>query len=137
MGYRRKEKPQFKNLLVIMTKLDEVLRSAIFELDRSERAYKAYLPEKKYLHAKALKRSNERLITLITKNSALFTGELRDCCLELIEHMDVWFDQFAQLEQDDNPSIEDPFVFKRIIETKAFPKGLREVFVRHLEFDTL
>lgn len=116
-----------------MTKLDQVLRAAIFEIDRADRAYKSYLEEKDYLYAKALHKSNTRLMQLIVQNSAFFSAELREACLDLVEHLDVWFDQFSELEITLKPKIGDTFVFQRIPGSKAYPKGLREVFFQHLE----
>lgn len=103
----------------------ELFLSLISPLDFQVRlagvAYKKYLGNKIFVHAEALRLANKRISRLLSKRSAIIPGQLKDECLQLLNHYDIWFTQFRMHKKQVKPAPADPFVFAQADEQCAFP----------------
>jgi hypothetical protein len=75
--------------------------------------------EKKFIHAKILKRCNEELRSLLIENSFLLSDTLQHDALTLITHYDIWIEKWNELEQNQKFSLDEIFVFEN---KHTFPK---------------
>lgn len=115
-----------------MTK-NQFLKSFLFELDRAERAYNLYKNDSVYLHAKNIHKANASIINLISDNSFFLDGDIRSKSLDLLEHLDVWMEQFEHLEKNLHPEIKSEFIFERFKDTKPFPNDIRKLLRKEIQ----
>jgi len=90
---------------------------------RSEKAYKHYLECKKYFQALRIYEANQMVYELL--NSYLYTCEEKDldAVTDYIFHLEDWFNQFNQENQ--NIKLNQEFIFKRLEGGIAFPKDFK------------
>ncbi|MBK9479826.1 MAG: hypothetical protein IPP56_00040 [Bacteroidetes bacterium] len=100
----------------------ELFSPLVMQFDRSANCYARYLKNKSYLNAKTLKQANSEILRLLMDKSSLIPEKLNSDALLLIDHLDVWFAQFEQLEKELNPHASSEFVFYRTAEGTEFPK---------------
>lgn len=85
-------------------------------LCRSELAYIAYLNSGKlFLYAKILKKSNDRLLNFLTKNTHLLPIECMNYSLALIFHLDVWTTIWDDYVYCNKPDLNSIFVFESVV----------------------
>lgn len=65
----------------------------------------------KFVEAKILKESNEKIRDLILQKSHLIPSDLIDDANKLVEHYDRYLEEFEKIRGGQNPDLEAPFVF--------------------------
>ncbi len=99
-----------------------------FFLHLSRRAYAKYLVNKIFLHAKNIRTANEKICSLLEEFPALLPEELFDDAIELLNHYGIWMAQFDAYETQQQPRLEDLFIFHHIDSQSAFPKESEQHF---------
>lgn len=100
----------------------ELLSPLVLQFERSKNCYKRYLVNQQFLHAQTLKKANSEILRLLSKKAFLIPEHLMQDALKIIDHLDVWFEQYELLEKEINPIATDKFVFHRPTESIEFPK---------------
>jgi hypothetical protein len=91
----------------------------VFHLDRTKEAFGRWTSKNLYLEAKVIRESNMAARDLLVKKTELIPEELRPDALRLVEHYDVWLEEFERVRVGrggSEPAEDQPFVF-------AGPKG--------------
>jgi len=88
----------------------------------SGKAYSKYMNNKIYLHALIIRSANGKIYDLIIKSLDIAPEELHDHLLNLLNHYDIWFEQFNEHERKMKPSLSDSFIFYRLDDQSVFPK---------------
>jgi hypothetical protein len=112
---------------------EELLAPLVLQFERSGNSYKRYLSNHHYLHAQTLKVANSEIMRLLLEKSFLIPENLKPEALKVIDHLDVWFVQFEQLEKDINPNANTVFIFERPQESIEFPKLAEKLFIAERE----
>lgn len=96
-------------------------------IHRSERAYQAYLENKKYFQALRIYLANEVVYDLL--NQFIFECEESELSLveEYIFHLEDWFYQFEK--ESEQKDLEDEFVFDRLENSFSFPSQFKKVLL--------
>lgn len=94
----------------------ELFGPLCFQLTRTQNAFKRYQDKNLYLEAKVLKEGNEQIRNLLLEKSYLIPPDLLNDADELVQHYDVWLEEFSNLRETENPANDNKFVF-------AGPKG--------------
>lgn len=98
--------------------VSELLGQLCLQFNRTKRAFKRYSDTNLYLEAKVLKDANEKIRDLLLAKSYLIPPELIEDADELIEHYDVWLEEFYKQRDTETPNLNQKFIF-------AGPKGYR------------
>jgi hypothetical protein len=101
---------------------EELLSPLVLQFDRSKNCYSRYLINHHFLHAQTLKKANTEILRLLCEKTHLIPDKLMEDALKLIDHLDVWFEQYEHLVLEQNPRVHDSFVFHRPAESIEFPK---------------
>ncbi|GGG04066.1 hypothetical protein GCM10011344_00550 [Dokdonia pacifica] len=96
--------------------ISELLGQIYMQFNRTKRAFDRYQDTNVYLEAKVLKDGNEKIRNLLLEKAHLIPLELTDDASQLIEHYDVWLEEFNKHRNDENPNLDQKFIF-------AGPKG--------------
>ena len=88
----------------------------------SGKAYGKYMNNKIYLHALIIRSANRKVYDLIIKSLDILPDELQDHLLNLLNHYDIWFEQFNEFEIKMKPSLSDSFIFYHLDDQSTFPK---------------
>jgi ABC-type Na+ transport system ATPase subunit NatA len=88
----------------------------------SVKAYSKYMNNKIYLHALIIRSANTKIYDLIIKSLDITPEELHDHLLNLLNHYDIWFEQFNEHEMKMKPSLSDSFIFYHLDDQSVFPK---------------
>ncbi len=91
--------------------LSELLGPINMLLNRTERAFRRLTANNKFVEAKILKESNEKIRDLLLQKSHLIPSELIDDANQLVEHYDRYLEEFEKIRGGQNPDLEEPFVF--------------------------
>jgi len=89
----------------------ELLGQVCMQLDRTRRAFKRYKSKNIFLEAQVLKNGNETIRNLLLEKAYLIPGDLIEDANQLIEHYDVWLEEFYKERELKNPDIGGKFVF--------------------------
>lgn len=89
----------------------ELLGPVNMQLDRTNRAFGRWREKSVYLEAKIIKQGNETILDLLLTKGYLIPPELLQDAGQLIEHYDVWLEEFDRQRVATNPDLETPFVF--------------------------
>ena len=109
----------------------EIGRQLVFNLKRAESVYKNYLAEdQKFLHAKNLKKANDKIIEILTNYNQNLPKALENDMLLLLEHLEIWSERWVELQQKLNPSLDDVFIFQN---THQFPKSAAQKIINYVE----
>ena len=111
----------------------ELLSPLVLQFDRSKNCYTRYLTNQHFLHAQTLKKANTEILRLLMQNTFLIPENLMNDALKIIDHLDVWFEQYELLVKEQNPKAHDKFVFYRPAESIEFPKESEANFRREKE----
>lgn len=95
--------------------------------ERTKRAYVRWSDKNLYLEAKVVKDGNEIIRDLLLNNGHLIPIELLDAAGNLIEHYDVWLEQFDELRSTQSQSTSATFVFAGP-EGYPFPQSAEQEF---------
>lgn len=90
---------------------------------RSEKAYAHYVEDKKYFQALRIYEANKIVYELL--NAYLYSCDKKDLdeVADYIFHLEDWFNQFNQENQ--NIKLNQEFIFKRLEGGIAFPKNFK------------
>lgn len=113
----------------------QLVRAILFQMERSQRAYDQYRKNRVYLHACNIYKGNCKVVELINAACGSLEEPLRGHLLDLLEHLDVWMEQFRHLEKDLHPGADTEFIFSRIPNTPPFPVKTQE-FLKSLANET-
>jgi hypothetical protein len=91
--------------------LSELLGPINMLLYRTEKAFFRLTANNKFVEAKILKESNEKIRDLLLQNGHLIPAELLNDANNLIEHFDRWLEEFEKVRGGTNPDLETPFIF--------------------------
>lgn len=91
--------------------VSELLAPICLEFSRTYRALMRYNATNLYLEANVLKKTNERIRDLLLEKASLIPGSLMEDVHELIEHYDVWLEEYNKQRNKENPNLEQEFVF--------------------------
>ena len=91
--------------------LSELLGPVNMLLNRTEGAFRRLTANNKFVEAKILKESNEKIRDLLLQKSHLIPSELIDDANKLVEHYDRYLEEFEKIRGGQNPDLEAPFVF--------------------------
>lgn len=97
-----------------------------FQFSRTQKAFGRYREKNLFLEAKVLKDGNEKIRNLLLEKSYLIPPDLIDDANNLVEHYDVWLEEFSKLRETENPTSE-TFVFAGP-KGFAFPKASEKKF---------
>ncbi len=104
-GYQWKEKT-----------VSELLGQLCLQFGRTKRAFNRYNDTNLFLEAKVLKDGNEKIRDLLLAKAYLIPPELIEDANNLIEHYDVWLEEFYKQRDSETPNLNQKFIF-------AGPKG--------------
>ncbi len=88
----------------------------------SDVAFSNYLTDKFYLHALCIKKNNEAVYDFIIEHAHIWPRELESDFISLLDHYDIWFNQFEQFERKQKFELNEPFVFYHLDDKSAYPK---------------
>jgi hypothetical protein len=91
--------------------VSELLGPIHLQFNRTKRAFSRYKSTNLYLEAKVLKDGNEKVRNLLLGNSHLIPPELIEDTNKLIEHYDVWMEEFNKHRDFENPNLDQKFIF--------------------------
>lgn len=98
--------------------LSELLGPINMLLNRTDTAFKRLTANNKFVEAKILKESNEKIRDLLLQKGHLIPLELIDDANKLVEHFDRYLEEFEKIRGGQNPDLDAPFVF---VGTQGFP----------------
>ena len=96
--------------------LSELMGPVYTQLVRTKLAFERWKGKNLFLESKIIRTGNQEILNLLLTRSSLIPQELRDCASRLIQHYDVWLEEFERKRLAEKPDLETPFVF-------AGPKG--------------
>ena len=94
----------------------ELLVQLYLQFNRTKRAFGRYNDTNLYLEAKVIKDGNEKIRDLLLDKAYLIPTALIEDANKLIEHYDVWLEEFYKQRDSETPNLNQKFVF-------AGPKG--------------
>jgi hypothetical protein len=80
-------------------------------LNRTEKAFIRLTANNRFVEAKILKESNEKIRDLLLTKGHLIPIELIDDANKLVEHFDRYLEEFEKIRGGLNPDLDAPFVF--------------------------
>ncbi|MFC3415394.1 hypothetical protein [Algoriphagus hitonicola] len=107
--------------------VSELLGQIYIQFNRTNRAFNRYKNTNLYLEAKVLKDGNEKIRNLLLEKAHLIPAELIDDANQLIEHYDVWLEEFARHRDSENPNLDQKFIYAGPLGFR-FPKKAEENF---------
>ncbi|MEZ5047115.1 MAG: hypothetical protein R2831_09005 [Chitinophagaceae bacterium] len=96
--------------------ISELFGPVNIQLNRTKNAFARYRATNLFLEAKVLKVGNEKIRDLLLEKAYLIPNELIQDAEKLIEHYDVWLEEFDRIRAEENPNLDQKFVY-------AGPKG--------------
>jgi hypothetical protein len=107
--------------------LSGLLGPVCMHLDRTEKAFHRWETKNLYLEVKIIKESNTVIRDLLLTKGHLIPIELLDDSSSLIEHYDVWLENFEKQRGNAELDIDTEFVYAGP-EGYGFPKGAEKNF---------
>ncbi|EFK96875.1 hypothetical protein LDC_1079 [sediment metagenome] len=98
--------------------VSELLGQIYMQFSRTKRAFQRYSATNLYLEAKVIKEGNEKIRNLLLEKAYLIPSELLEDANLLIEHYDVWLEEFYKQRDSEKPNLEQKFIF-------VGPKGFK------------
>jgi hypothetical protein len=98
--------------------LSELLGPINMLLNRTDTAFRRLTANNKFVEAKILKESNEKIRDLLLQKGHLIPLELIDDANKLVEHFDRYLEEYEKIRGGQNPDLDAPFVF---VGTQGFP----------------
>lgn len=120
-----------KRVRLPLSILKEMVRKTLllkisFNLERSQRAYRLYCENKNYAQALRIFKANVEIYNIIIINCEAWSQT--QPIIDYIFHLEDWFEQFKNLEQEMSPKLEDKFIFERLDCYIPFPKDILQHF---------
>lgn len=94
-----------------------------FLMELSNITFSKYLPNKFYLHALCLKKSNKAVYKYIIKHAHIWPAYVQSDMANLLNHYDIWFIQFENFRSKKDFELNESFVFYHLDEQSAYPKA--------------
>ena len=91
--------------------ISQLLGPMVMQFDRVKRAFKRYQRKNVYLETKVMAEGNSTIKTLLLSHGHLIPPELFDDAGSLVEHFDVWLEEFERVRDETKPELETQFVF--------------------------
>lgn len=91
---------------------------------RSEHAYTSYLEHRQYVQALRIYKANQEVYTLLTEYLYSCEEQLIAEVIQYLFHLEDWFEQFHAAQV--GKKLEDLFVFQRLENGIAYPKGFKD-----------
>lgn len=91
--------------------VSELLGQIYIQFNRTKRAFDRYNTTNFYLEAKVLKDGNEKIRNLLIEKAYLIPAELFEDADKLIEHYDVWLEEFYKHRDSEKPNLDEKFIF--------------------------
>lgn len=98
--------------------VSELLGPINIQLERTFRAFRRWNNQNLFLEAKVIMQGNMVIRDLLLTKSHLIPSELQEDAGKLIEHYDIWLEEYDRLRNAIKPDLETPFVF---VGQKGFP----------------
>ena len=115
----------------------KILKELYLLMQLSRIGYGKYLKNKIYLHALTIRNANQRIYQLLIGHLASLPPELEKASLDLLNHYDIWMEQFRLYEKEKLPAAGDQFVFHHLDEQCGFPKDAEKtIFDYYLTVNT-
>ena len=105
--------------------MNEIIQKILFNLERSETAYKLYAPGKKYYQALRIYKANQTIYALLIANTHLWT-DIKEIMMKYLFHLEDWFEQFEEEVRIKKPNLDSTFSFRRFEDSSPFPAGIYE-----------
>ncbi len=102
------------------------LKELYLLMQLSRKGYAKYMKNKIYLHALTIRNANQRIYNLLISNLASIPSALENDALDLLNHYDIWMEQFRLFEKEKQPAAGDTFVFTHLDDQSAFPKDAEQ-----------
>lgn len=91
--------------------VSELFGPLCFQLTRTHHAFKRYRDKNLYLETRVLKEGNEKIRNLLLEKSYLIPPDLMGDADELVQHYDVWLEEFSNQRESANPEEVKKFIF--------------------------
>jgi len=98
--------------------LNELLSPLHLEFERTRSAFQRWLSKNLYLEAKVIREGNLHIRNTLLEKAHLIPSHLRSDAVRLVEHYDVWLEEFDRLRGGTEPDTSQPFVF---VGPKGYP----------------
>jgi len=98
--------------------ISELLGPINMLLNRTETAFRRLTANNKFVEAKILKESNEKIRDLLLQKGHLIPLDLMEDANQLVEHFDRYLEEYEKIRGGQNPDLDAPFVF---VGTQGFP----------------
>ena len=108
--------------------VSELLGPMIMQMSRTKRAFKRWQAKNLFLESKIIGEGNRTVRDLLLQKGHLIPTELLIDADLLIEHYDVWLEEFEALRKSENPDTEATFVFAGP-RGKPFPSASEQKFL--------
>jgi hypothetical protein len=83
----------------------------VMQFDRTRRAFGRYRRKNVYLETKVIAEGNSTIKALLLSHGHLIPNDLFDDAGRLVEHFDVWLEEFERVRDEKKPELETEFVF--------------------------
>jgi hypothetical protein len=107
--------------------LGELLAPVVMQLRRTKRALDRWEKQNLYLEMKVMREGNITVRDLLLGKGHLIPPSLAECADRLIEHYDVWLEEFERTRLAKKPDLKTKFVFAAS-KGYAFPKDCDQAF---------
>ena len=91
--------------------LAELMGPVYMQLRRTKIAFDRWKSKNLYLESKIIANGNKTILNLLLTKGHLIPSDLRECADRLVEHYDVWLEEFERKRLAEEPDLETPFVF--------------------------
>ncbi len=103
-----------------------IVKTLYLLMQLSKKAYGKYLQNKIYLHALAIRSSNQKVYDHLLRHLPGWPDAIQDEALDLLNHYDIWMAQFSEFAAVKKPALADEFVFHHLDQLSAFPKAAEQ-----------
>ena len=111
----------------------ELLGPMYMQLERTRRAFQRWDRQNPYLEGKVVKEGNLAIRDLLLTKPSLVPPELRQHASELLEHYDVWLEEFERWRSSQADTKDAPTFIFAGPKGYAFPKDAEQGFVHAFE----
>jgi len=91
--------------------ISELLGPMVMQFDRVKRAFNRYKAKNIYLETKVIAEGNTSIKNLLLSHGHLIPAELLEDAGRLVEHFEVWLEEFERVRDEKKPELETQFVF--------------------------
>ena len=108
--------------------LSKVLGPVAMHLKRTKRAFGRWQEQQLFLEIEVIEKSNRTIRDLLLANGHLIPSDLLEHASRLVEHFDVWLEEFEEKRKSESPDLHTKFIF---VGPKGygFPHDAEEAFI--------